>query len=106
MHKLITFLLFSAIPGLLMAQPADPETQYMKDNYDKFEYRIPMRDGAKLFTLVYMPKDKSKTYPILMNRTCYNASNYGGYNTHGHPSKYLVHDVFIQPPLYPMPTRH
>lgn len=95
MHKLFTFLLFSAIPGLLIAQSADPETQYMKDNYEKFEYRIPMRDGAKLYTLVYMPKDKSKTYPILMNRTCYNASSYGGYNTHGHPSNYLVHDGYI-----------
>lgn len=67
----------------------------MKDNYDKFEYRISMRDGAKLFTLVYMPKDKSKTYPILMNRTCYNASAYAGFNTHGHPSSYLVHDGYI-----------
>jgi putative CocE/NonD family hydrolase len=90
----LTSLLF-LYSGFLYAQSGDPETQYMKDNFDKFEYRIPMRDGAKLFTLVYMPKDKSKTYPILMNRTCYNASNYGGYNTHGHPSKYLVHDGYI-----------
>ena len=31
--------------------------QYMRENYTKFEYRIPMRDGVKLFTSVYVPKD-------------------------------------------------
>ncbi|MBN8685534.1 MAG: CocE/NonD family hydrolase [Chitinophagales bacterium] len=95
MRRFICILLFLQVGYQAQAQTTDPETQYMKDNFDKFEYRIPMRDGAKLFTLVYMPKDKSKTYPILMNRTCYNASNYGGFNTHGHPSKYLVHDGYI-----------
>ncbi len=67
----------------------------MRDNYEKMEFRIPMRDGAKLFTLVYMPKDKSKTYPILMNRTCYNASTYGNYRTYGHPSELYVKDGYI-----------
>ena len=33
--------------------------------YTKYEYRIPMRDGVKLFTAVYVPKDDSQTYPIL-----------------------------------------
>ncbi len=91
-----TALLILLISGLyLKAQTGESDTRFMKEHYDKFEYRIPMRDGVKLFTLVYMPKDKSKTYPILMNRTCYNASTYGGFNTHGHPSKYLVHDGYI-----------
>lgn len=95
MHK-ITFFLYSVLMStLLMGQTINTETDYMKANYDKYEYRIPMRDGAKLFTLVYIPKDKSRTYPILMNRTCYNASNYGNYNTFGHPSKFLVHDGYI-----------
>ncbi|HJZ89503.1 MAG TPA: hypothetical protein VKE40_01435, partial [Gemmataceae bacterium] len=39
--------------------------------YTKYEYRIPMRDGVKLFTSVYVPKDDSKQYPILMQRTPY-----------------------------------
>lgn len=72
---------------------------YMRKHYQKFEYKIPMRDGAKLFTVVYMPKDKgrraSKKYPILMNRTCYNASNYASYKTYGSPSTFLVHDGYI-----------
>src|SRR5919107_6362567 len=67
----------------------------MADHYDKTEYFIPTRDGVKLFTLVYTPKDKSKDYPILMNRTCYNASNYSRFNTHGHPSNYLVQEGYI-----------
>jgi putative CocE/NonD family hydrolase len=54
-----------------------------------------MRDGIKLFTVVYMPKDQTKKYPILLNRTCYNASAYADYKTHGHPSKYLVKDTYI-----------
>src|SRR6476469_2148706 len=39
--------------------------------YTKYEYRIPMRDGVKLFTAVYVPKDDSKQYPFLMMRTPY-----------------------------------
>jgi putative CocE/NonD family hydrolase len=54
-----------------------------------------MRDGNKLFTVVYTPKDKRKKYPILLNRTPYNASFYAGFKTHGHPSNYLVRDGYI-----------
>lgn len=79
----------------VFGQKPNADSAYMREHYDKFEYRIPMRDGVHLFTLVYMPKDKSKTWPILMNRTCYNASNYGNWNTYGHPSKYLVQDGYI-----------
>ncbi|MFM2139660.1 MAG: hypothetical protein RJA57_1967 [Bacteroidota bacterium] len=68
---------------------------YMRARYDKFEYRIPMRDGARLFTLVYIPKDRNRTWPILMNRTCYNASTYGDFKTMGHPSNHLVRDGYI-----------
>ena len=67
----------------------------MREHYDKVEYSIPMRDGTKLFTLVYVPKDKSKTYPILLNRTPYNAISYADFKTYGHPSKYLVQDGYI-----------
>ncbi len=79
----------------IKAQGASQDSIYMRENYDKVEYQIPMRDGVKLFTLVYVPKDKSKKYPILMNRTCYNASSYGEYKTYGHPSNYMVRDGYI-----------
>ncbi len=48
-----------------------------KQSYIKREYQIPMRDGKKLFTAVYMPKDDSKKYPILMWRTPYSVHPYG-----------------------------
>ncbi len=51
--------------------------EYVKAHYTKFEYRIPMRDGVKLFTAVYVPKDDSQTYPFLLNRTPYTVAPYG-----------------------------
>ncbi|HAV35923.1 MAG TPA: X-Pro dipeptidyl-peptidase [Massilia sp.] len=45
----------------------------LQGSYTKYEYRIPMRDGIKLFTVVYVPKDSSRSYPFLMQRTPYSA---------------------------------
>ena len=78
----LLLLLFSFV--IVTAQKVD--SAWMSQYYDKAEYHIKMRDGAELFTLVYAPKDKSKTYPILLNRTPYNASSYAHFNTYGHPS--------------------
>ncbi len=50
---------------------------YVKSHYTKYEYRIPMRDGIKLFTAVYVPKDQSTAYPILLKRTPYGLRPYG-----------------------------
>ncbi len=50
---------------------------YIKANYTKYEFEIPMRDGKKLFTAVYAPKDTSQTYPILLTRTPYSVAPYG-----------------------------
>lgn len=47
------------------------------DHYNKHEYMIPMRDGVKLFTSVYTPKDTTKDYPIIMTRTPYSSGPYG-----------------------------
>ena len=47
------------------------------ENYTKKEIYIPMRDGVKLFTSVYSPKDMSEKHPILMNRTPYSCAPYG-----------------------------
>jgi hypothetical protein len=52
--------------------------EYVKANYTKYEHRIPMRDGKRLFTSVYVPKDDSQKYPILMQRSPYSpAAPYG-----------------------------
>jgi putative CocE/NonD family hydrolase len=93
MHQRLLTFLFLFLGLAVFAQNQD--SLYMREHYDKVEYHIPMRDGAKLFTLVYIPKDKSKNYPILLNRTPYNASSYGDFKTYGHPSKYLVREGYI-----------
>ena len=49
----------------------------VKARYTKYEYRIPMRDGKRLFTAVYVPKDQSHKYPILLTRTPYSVKPYG-----------------------------
>src|SRR5574341_565956 len=49
----------------------------VKDHYVKSERRIEMRDGVKLYTLIYSPKDASQKYPILMTRTPYSVAPYG-----------------------------
>ena len=57
--------------------PSGSGAAAIRANYSKFEYRIAMRDGIKLFTSVYVPKDvfsDGKTYPILMQRTGYNVA--------------------------------
>ncbi len=47
----------------------DPD--FIRTKYDKQEVYITMRDGIRLFTSVYTPKDKTRTYPVLMTRTPY-----------------------------------
>ena len=60
--------------------PASVQTEiaeYIKANYTKREVMVPVRDGVKLFTVIYEPKDKSQKYPILLNRTPYTVGPYG-----------------------------
>lgn len=72
------------------------ETGICEDDYKKQEYMIPMRDGVRLFTSVYTPVDKSKKYPILMNRTPYSVAPYGkGKKSPLHPSRLYVKEKFI-----------
>jgi len=49
----------------------------VRAKYTKHEFRIPVRDGKRLFTAVYVPKDQSKTYPIVLMRTPYGVAPYG-----------------------------
>lgn len=55
----------------------DKRAEYIRSHYAKYEYQIPMRDGTKLFTSVYIPNDRSQKYPIMMLRTPYSVSPYG-----------------------------
>lgn len=75
------------------------DEQYIRENYSKAEYDIPVRDGVKLHTIVYSPKDASadKKYPFLMQRTCYSVAPYGAdkYPPRLGPSPALMRDKFI-----------
>ena len=56
---------------------AQDEDYQIKEHYDKQEVDIEMRDGIKLHTTIYSPKDKSQKYPIIMQRTPYSSRPYG-----------------------------
>ena len=66
-------LLLLAAASLTFAQGVD----FVRANYTKYEYRIAMRDGKKLFTSVYVPKDASEKWPIMFDRTPYSVAPYG-----------------------------
>ena len=63
--------------GSLEVAEANARADHIRAHYTKFEYRIPMRDGVRLFTSVYVPNDRSKKYPFLMSRTPYSVRPYG-----------------------------
>lgn len=50
---------------------------FVQDHYTKKEVNITMRDGAKLHTTIYAPRDASQAYPILLQRTPYSCRPYG-----------------------------
>ena len=59
------------------ATDADGTAYAVREHYTKYEYRIPMRDGARLFTSVLVPKDASTTYPFMLTRTPFGVTPYG-----------------------------
>jgi predicted acyl esterase len=70
-------LLLGFILPMSYAQTIDENRQFFRENFEKKELYITMRDGVRLFTSVYAPKDKTQSYPLLMMRTPYSCSPYG-----------------------------
>jgi uncharacterized protein len=62
---------------LFLASAASAQPESIRQQYDKIEARIPMRDGVRLFTSIYVPKDASMRAPFLMMRTPYSCRPYG-----------------------------
>jgi len=98
----LLFLTFLSIglpsQTILADEPFAADQAYVKENYTKYEYRIPMRDGIHLFTAVYVPKDAGERYPILLQRTPYSVKPYGESNYPLIPSgmmKFYAKDRFI-----------
>jgi putative CocE/NonD family hydrolase len=75
MKKLASLIIISTFCFFLAAQ--NPDSIWIVNNYTKIERMIPMRDGIKLFTTIYFPKDKSEAHPILITRTPYSCEPYG-----------------------------
>lgn len=63
--------------SLLVPPVAAQTSGKVREHYTKYEYRVPMRDGVHLFTIVYVPKDVSRQYPFLLTRTPYSVGPYG-----------------------------
>ncbi|WP_165067682.1 CocE/NonD family hydrolase [Paludisphaera rhizosphaerae] len=87
----------AAILLLPAASALGDEAEEVKANYTKYEFLIPMRDGVRLFTAVYVPKDRSRLYPIMLTRTPYSVGPYGAdsYRQSLGPSALFRRDGFI-----------
>ena len=101
MNRAICWLMFlSAVIALnRRAECQEPSAleSYIRLHYAKQEHMVPMRDGVKLFTSIYIPRDRSRTYPLLMKRTPYAVGPYGvdKYAASLGPSELLVKAGYI-----------
>src|SRR5216117_2092821 len=95
LRQLIAVLLLLAIRA--QAADCDTNTAWLAEHYTKYEHRIPMRDGVRLFTRVYVPKDDSQAWPIILNRTPYALKPYGteNYNDPAGSFRTLATNQFI-----------
>ena len=95
LKSLLFFFFFLAFNYSIAQQSVD--SLYIRDNYTKIERYIPMRDGIKLFTSIYIPKDSSKKYPFLINRTPYTVAPYGKdeYKTSLGPDPLFIREGYI-----------
>lgn len=74
MKSIYLFILFFST---LFANAQNTDSVWFVNNYIKKEVAIPMRDGIKLFTSIYIPKDSSEKHPVLITRTPYSVAPYG-----------------------------
>lgn len=74
--RLAAAALCLAVAGF--AQETDDEVMaWIRAHYTKHEFQIPMRDGVRLYTAIYTPKDTTEKHPILLTRTPYSLRPYG-----------------------------
>jgi len=92
-RTLLLWLLVVATPSVW---GQEDRAGYIQRNYEKAEYRVPMRDGVTLHTTVYRPRDRQHSYPIIINRTPYSCRPYGPEMARAiGPSAYLERDGYI-----------
>lgn len=100
LHALVPVAAFSLLALQARAgEPPAPLAAFIREAYTKHEHLVPMRDGTRLFTAVYVPKDAgpAKRYPILMIRTPYSVAPYGidAYPESLGPSEAAAREKFI-----------
>jgi len=96
--KNILIIAVLLLPCIGQAQSINEDSAYIRENYIKIDRQIQMRDGAKLYTIIYYPKDTTQQYPFLMERTPYSAGPYGetNYTTRRiGPNKTLMKEKYI-----------
>ncbi|MEO5908087.1 MAG: CocE/NonD family hydrolase, partial [Ginsengibacter sp.] len=76
--KINLLLICILISFSLRSQNINPN--FVKENFTKIDTTITMRDGIKLYTVIYIPKDGSEKYPFLIERTPYSSKPYGENN--------------------------
>jgi uncharacterized protein len=86
-----------SLPPAMQAAAQTPAAFDVKSNYVKSEHMIPMRDGVKLYTAIYAPRDASQKYPIMLTRTPYSCAPYGAdaYRTGIGPSVDMAKEGYI-----------
>lgn len=87
--KQIAMLLCLSCRGLLLLSQ-NSDSIWVVNNYTKMERQVTMRDGIKLFTSIYVPKDNSEEHPILMERTPYSCKPYGENEWKSYWDNYLM----------------
>ena len=75
MKKNLVLIILFFYSFVSFSQNAD--SIWFVNNYTKMERYITMRDGVRLFTSIYSPKDKGEKHPIFMIRTPYSCAPYG-----------------------------
>ncbi|HEY5393677.1 MAG TPA: CocE/NonD family hydrolase, partial [Hanamia sp.] len=82
---------------LIFTSSCGQSPDFVKDNYNKIDTTITMRDGIKLYTIIYVPKDQSEKYPFLIERTPYSVAPYGqnNYAKRLGPNEALMHEKYI-----------
>ncbi|MEP7111015.1 MAG: CocE/NonD family hydrolase, partial [Ferruginibacter sp.] len=74
------YVSFAFLLATISTVAQNEDSSWFVNNYTKIERQIPMRDGIKLFTSIYIPKDKTEKHPFLLTRTPYSCAPYGEAN--------------------------
>ncbi len=69
-------MLLLLLCGARIAAAQDSLPPYVREHYTKQDHLIRMRDGVRLFTTVYAPRDTSRWFPLLLTRTPYGSDKY------------------------------